>query len=99
MLEFIDACCFIANHFFNQKQYQPAIYWYTLATKCKDATKNGGFCQPIYYNYYPYLQLCCCHYYLNNLNKAIYYNNKAKKCFNSPATKANDIFFEKIKNN
>lgn len=91
-----NVCCEIGDYFILNKQYRKAIYWYTEATKCKDVTHNGGFVQNIYYNYYPYLQLCCCHYYLGNIEIAKKYNNKAGKYFTSEIIKNNKIFFENI---
>lgn len=94
-----NICCGIGDHFFLNKEYPTAIYWYNLATKCKDVSHNGGFVEKIYYNYYPYLQLCCCYYYLGDIKKATYYNNKAGKHINSIGVKNNKIFFEKLINN
>ncbi|MBQ9785865.1 MAG: glycosyltransferase family 2 protein [Clostridia bacterium] len=91
-----NVCCKIADSFFENKSYQTAIYWYSQATRCKDVTENGGFVEPVYYNYYPYLQLCCCYYYLGNINLAKKYNLKARKFYNSPAVQNNIKFFEKL---
>ena len=88
-----NACCQIGDYFYNKKQYQTAIYWYNTATKCKDTTIKGGFIEPIYYNYYPYIQLSCCHYYMSDIKKAIMFNNRAGKFYNSQAVKQNNQFY------
>lgn len=87
-------CYYIAEHFFLQKNYQTAIFWYKLATTCTYQIENGGFCEPLYKTYYPLLQLSCCYYYLNDIKNAIKYNNTAGKYFNSDAVKSNKIFYE-----
>lgn len=91
-------CYYIGEHFFLQKNYVAAIFWYKLATTSESKIENGGFCEPLYKTYYPLLQLSCCHYYLNDINNAIKYNNKAGKYINSNAVKNNKIFYEKIIN-
>ena len=92
-----NVCCEIGDHFLEYKQYEVAIYWYNQATKCKDASHKGGFVQPLYYNYYPYLQLCVCHYKLGEINIAKKYNEKAGKYLNSEIVKNNKKFFENLK--
>ena len=91
-----NVCCHIGDYFYNQKQYQTAAYWYTLATKCKDVSIKGGFVEPVYYNYHPYIQLSCCHYYMSDIKNAIKFNNKAGKFYNSQAVKQNAEFYENL---
>lgn len=94
-----NVCCHIGDNFFLKKEYEKAIYWYNLALKCKDVSFKGGFVQKIYYNYYPYLQLCCCHFYLKNIDQAIKYNKKAGQFYNSEIVQNNNKFFKNyIKN-
>lgn len=94
-----NICCKIGDHFFELKKYEIAQYWYTHATKCKDVSIKGGFMENVYYNYYPFLQLCCTNFYLGNIQKAIIYNEKASKFYNSEITQKNKMFFENyIKN-
>lgn len=91
-----NVCCQIGDIFMENKKYEEAIYWYKVATKLKDITHKGGFVERKYYNYYPFLQLCCCYFYLNNIDKAIYYNEKAGKIEkNSKIVANNRLFFKK----
>ena len=94
-----NVCCHIGDLFYEQKKFEPAIFWYHQASKCKDISFKGGFVEKIYYNYYPYLQLCCCYFYLNNINKAIFYNNKAGKYFLTDTIKKNREFLNSLTQN
>lgn len=89
-----NVCCKVGDYFLVNQNFDVAEYWYMQATKCKDVTQKGGFVQNMFYNYYPYLQLCVCSYKKGDINKAIYYNNLADKFYpNSYATKQNKLFF------
>ena len=90
--------CAIGDYFFVNKNYKQAIFWFLQATACKDVAKRGGFVESKYYNYYPYLQLCCCFYYLNDIEKAVYYNEQAGKFTKSEAVNKNREFFNSLKN-
>ena len=81
---------------FEEKKYKEAIFWYTMASKCEDVTYKGGFVERIYYNYYPFLQLCCCYFYLNEIDKAISYNEKAGKHLLTDTVKKNREFFSSL---
>lgn len=94
-----NICCKIANYFCLQKNFEVAIYWYNCASKCKDVTKKGGFVEPIYYNYYPYLQMCYCYFCLGDNKTAEKYNNLAKKYFKSEQVLNNEKYFNSLKNN
>lgn len=91
--------CKIADYFLNTKNYQIAIFWYNFATKCEDVTFKGGFIEPMYYNYYPYLQMCYSYFCLGNLKLSERYNNLAKKYYKSEQVLNNENYFNKIKNN
>jgi tetratricopeptide (TPR) repeat protein len=90
--------CEIGHILCANKKYEQAIFWYELATKCKPNYESGAFIQKEYYDLIPYLQLCVCHYNLNNIEKAIYYNNKAHKIKpNDKAVLQNKQFFNQLK--
>lgn len=92
-----NICCKIGDYFMLQKNYHTAKYWYQAATKCEDVLNKGGFVQSIYYNYYPFLQLCVCFYNLGDIKKAISYNNLAEKyCPNCNIVKGNKNFFNNL---
>ena len=93
-----NVCCKIGDYFLNNKNYEIANYWYLQATKAQDVTNKGGFVENLYYNYYPYLQLCVCSYNLGKIKDAILYNEMAGKFVNdSQIVKNNKLFFEKLK--
>ena len=86
-------CSKIGDYFLQNQQYQTAMFWYNLATKCKP--NKYGFCQMQYFNFYPYLQMCVCEYKMGNIKNAIYYNKMAEKFYpNSVAVKNNNEFFK-----
>lgn len=91
--------CKIADYFLNMKNYQIAIFWYKLATTCEDVTSLGGFIEPIYYNYYPYLQMCYCYFCLGDCVMAEKYNNLAKKYYKSEQVLNNEKYFNEINKN
>lgn len=72
-----EICCDIGKHFFDRQQYQPAIFWYETATSCQMDEKSGAFCQPDYYGYIPFMQLCVCYDRMGYREKAIESNDKA----------------------
>lgn len=90
-----NICSKIGDYFLQNQQYQTAVFWYDLATKCKP--NKYGFCQTQYFNFYPYLQMCVCEYKMGNIKKAMHFNKMAEKFFpNSVAVKNNNQFFEKF---
>lgn len=95
-----NICCKIGDIFLENKNYNTAIYWYNMATKCTSVIDQGGFVEDYYYNYYPYLQLCVCYYKINQIKKSNYYNEKAGKYYQSEAVKNNRELFKQtlIKN-
>lgn len=93
-----NICCKIGDIFLENSNYNIAIYWYKTATKCKCIIQKGGFVEDIYYNYYPYLQMCVCYYKLGDNKKAIYYNNKAGEYYKTDTIKQNKIFFKQLNN-
>lgn len=92
-----NICCHIGDYFLTKQDYLTAIYWYKTALTCEDVTHKGGFVQSIYYNYYPYLQLCVCYHKLGDNKKASQYNKKAGKYNkNSIAVEQNKKYFESM---
>lgn len=72
-----EVCCKIGWHFISIKEYNMAIYWLNLATTSKYDITSGGFYTPDFYNFIPYINLGFCYYNLGDIDKAIYYNEKA----------------------
>lgn len=74
-----EICCNLANHFFDIKEYETAIYWYKEAsTRIFDVSK-GGFYIKDCYNFIPYIGLCVCYDKLKKYEIADYYNELAGK--------------------
>ena len=92
-----NIACKIADNFLCAKNYNLAIFWYNLATKCEDVTLLGGFVEPMYYNYYPYLQMCYCYFCLGDLSTSEKYNNLAKKYYKSEQVINNEKYFNSLK--
>ena len=94
-----NICCKIGDFFIDLKKYEISTFWHKLAINCHETTTKYGFIEPLYYNYYPYLQLCKSYYFLNNLELSEYYNKLAGEVNpESEAVKHNKLFFERIKN-
>ncbi|MDD4408552.1 MAG: glycosyltransferase [Clostridia bacterium] len=93
--------CKIGDVFFEKQDYLKAIFWYETAIN--NANKNEAvFIEKDFGNIIPFLQLCVCYYQIDNIEKAIYYNNKAKEVEpNNKSVQFNNKFFTKIisKNN
>ena len=72
-----EFCCKVANYFFEKKDYQPAIFWYKLATKITVQEDNLGIQNRFYSNWIPHIQLCVCYDVLGDYEKAYHYNEIA----------------------
>lgn len=72
-----EICCDIGLHFFNQKNYQVAIFWYELATTRTFNETSGSFHLPECYGFIPNMQLCVCYDRLGEHGKAMEYNERA----------------------
>lgn len=92
-----NVMCKIGDYFLNIKQYNLSIYWYLLSINTKPITKTNGFVENKYFDYYPYLQLCMCYFYIGDLKKSEYYNNLADKAMSTEITQNNKKYFKKLK--
>lgn len=72
-----EVCCKLGDYFLAKQQIDISIFWYELAISIKPNINNGGFYNEDYSGFIPYIQLCVCYDKLGNLQKAIYYNDKA----------------------
>lgn len=91
-----NICCSLGDYFLNLNEIDMAIYWYKTATTCPDVSHTGAFVQTIFYNYYPYLQLCVCYFKQGNIMDAEKYNKKAREYHYSSAVKYNEQFFANL---
>lgn len=93
-----DILCCLANTFKDKKDYKTAIFWYESATKCTDASLKGEFDRAEYREFVPFLEMSCCYFYLNDMEKALLYHEKAKKLRpDHPSVVFNEKFFEEYK--
>ncbi len=72
-----EVCSKIAWHFILNKEWDIAIYWLKQALNDKIDINSGGFFIKDYYDFIPYINLGYCYYNLNDLDRAIYYNELA----------------------
>lgn len=94
-----EILCEIGNLYFEENNFNSAIFYYNLAT-IQPINKNSlSFVKTDCYDYIPYLQMCVCYFYLNDFEKSYYYNNLAKKVKpNDKAVLFNEKFLkQKIK--
>lgn len=74
-----EVCCEIGKHFFKQKKYKIAIFWYHLASERPVNDESGAFVLRDCYGFTPFLQLCVCYDRLGDYETARQYNQKAGK--------------------
>ena len=90
-----EVSCRMGDLYKERKLYDKAIIWYQLATQV-DLSKIQGFRQDSYATWYPYLQLCVCHWHLGNKELAAEYNQMAKQYRpEDPIILQNEEFFKK----
>ncbi|AMA73964.1 N-acetyltransferase [Aneurinibacillus thermoaerophilus] len=74
-----EAICRIGYHFLRKKDYKTAAAWFEFATRLTIDSDQWSFSYPAYHTWYPHLQLCICHYYLGDYQKAYEHNEEARK--------------------
>lgn len=90
-----EVSCRMGDLYKERELYDKAILWYQLALMV-DVTKIPGFVQKSYSTWYPYMQLCVCHWKKGDKLLAVDYNNKAKEFRpNDPIILQNEEFFKK----
>ena len=94
-----NICCKIGEYFYTKGNFDTAIYWFMLATKCKSALTSGAFVDKKYFDYYPYLGLTCAYYYKKDYNMAYIYNEKAGKIIESREVMHNKKLLEQLCSN
>ena len=71
--------CKIGYYYKNKNDFEKAIYYFNLASKCKMDKKNLSFVKKDYFDFIPYLEQCVCYYNLGDEQKSLKFNNLAKK--------------------
>lgn len=72
-----EVCCDIGNLFFNEENYEKAVYWYLCALNLKPDEKGGGFIDRRAYGFIPAIQLAVCYDKLGDPETAERYNELA----------------------
>ncbi len=92
-----DFCCRVGYHFLNNKQYDEAIFWYSLATNLPLEENSWGLINNICFTWLPHIQLCVCYSAKEEYEKAYRHNKIAEKYApNSNMVKQNKMFLEKV---
>ncbi|MBU5485215.1 glycosyltransferase [Clostridium sp. MSJ-11] len=92
-----EICCQLGYYYFDNKDYERAIFWYKLALELEKPVDSWGFISHDHWDYIPCMQLCVCYDKLGNIEEAIKYNNKAEEYKpNDSAVAYNKEYFESI---
>lgn len=92
-----EICCQLGYFYFQNMDYEKAIFWYELATQIKKPENSWGFISHDYFGYLPNIQLAVCYDKVGNIEEAIRCNNKAGEFkANDEAVNYNKKYFEKI---
>lgn len=92
-----EICCNIGSYFFENKNYELAIFWYKFASTRKIKKESNAFFNIDYHKFIPYMQLCLCYYKIGDIKKSKLYNMKAEKIKpNDKSVIHNKNFFNKL---
>lgn len=95
-----EICCQIGYFFKEQKKYDQAIFWFSLALDLKKPENCWGFIHEDAWGYIPSMELCVCYYEKGEYMKAIHYNELAGEYKpNDEIVEKNKVFFKNFKNN
>jgi glycosyltransferase involved in cell wall biosynthesis len=72
-----EICCQIGYYYKAKEYYKKACFWFELAEKLEKPENSWGFLMSDCWGYIPCLELTVCYDKLGDIEKAIYYNNKA----------------------
>lgn len=73
-----EICSRIGYYFQRKREFEPAIFWYEMATTLESDPNKWSFTYPAYATWYPHLQLCVCFYNLQDFQKSYMHNEKAR---------------------
>lgn len=74
-----EICCRLGYLLRGNRKYKAAVFWYELATNYVRPKDNWGFFNEAYTTWVPHINLCVCHYYLGDYQKAYEHNEIARK--------------------
>lgn len=93
-----EIVCQLGYYYKDRKEYEKAIQWFLLAPAIEKPVGTWSAVMHQFWDYIPYMELVACYYRLGNLDKAIYYNEKAaENSPDDPKILHNRIFLAKIK--
>ncbi len=73
-----EICCALGEIYEKQNDFYSSIFWNECATKCQMELKSGGFIQRDFYDFIPFLKLCCLYYKIGDFEKFKFFHEKAK---------------------
>lgn len=93
-----EICCQIGYYFKSLHDYEKARFWFELVLSLKKPDNCLGFIEDDYWDFIPCIELVVCYDKLNDIEKAIQYNEKAGDLKpNHPSVLYNKNYFEGIK--
>lgn len=91
-----EICCSIGYYYKEKKEYNNAIEWFMIASNL-EKPNSIGFILNDYWDFIPNIELSVCYYNLGNIQKAICFNERAKKIKpNSPIVFQNVNFYNSL---
>lgn len=94
-----EICCDIGKHLYDRNKFNQAIFWYKIALTKDINDRKQGFKLNDCYDFIPSIQLSVCYDRLGDIEKAIFYHEKAKKLKpNNDAVLYNENYFNGLKN-
>ncbi|WP_110954018.1 glycosyltransferase family 2 protein [Anaerosinus massiliensis] len=95
-----EFCCRIGYHFLSLKQYQQAIFWYTLATNLQKPKDSLALLNNSCWTWLPHLQLCVCYANIGEVPLAIQHNKIAEAYVpDHPSILHNNKYFAQLSAN
>lgn len=95
-----EACCDIAAIYKAKGDYNKAIYWYEFVLTLRPSKEYTYITTPDSWNFVPSIELAVCYYNINNIERAMFYNELAgsfKKDHDSVVYNRN--FFKTVQSN
>ncbi|WP_375140514.1 glycosyltransferase [Cohnella herbarum] len=92
-----EFCCALGGYFLEEKHYETAIFWFTVAVEQGHDKNNLGLVNPFHSTWLPHLQLCLCYDRLGQHEKAYEHNEKALSYYpNHPSMLYNKKYFQDL---
>ncbi|MCR2806393.1 FkbM family methyltransferase [Paenibacillus soyae] len=73
-----EFCCRLGYLLLEEQEYAKAAYWYRLATRIEPPPSKEGFYFESCWTWLPHIQLCICHYHLNDIEQSYRHNEIAR---------------------